>query len=60
MAGEHDARATSLVECGDAIAIGVVVCFIGKLIYVIEPNPLAARFIAGGTGGVDEFLEKIQ
>ena len=60
MAGEHDARTASLVERGDAIAIGVVGCFIGKLFYVIEPHTLATCFVAGGAGGVDEFLEKIQ
>src|ERR1017187_9736071 len=52
--GEHDARRTALVQHGDAIAVGVGKRFVGELFGVIEPDALAADFVAGGTRRVDE------
>ena len=58
VAGEHNARAPAFVECGDAVAVFVVIGFIGELGNVIEPHALAAGFVAGWAGGIDEFLQK--
>ena len=60
MRGEHDTRRTALVEHGHAVAVGIRVGGIGELGGVIEPDALAAGFVAGGTGSVDEGFEKFQ
>ena len=56
--GEHDARRAALVQHGHAVAVGVGEGFAGEFFGVIEPDALAADFVAGGAGSVDEGLEK--
>ena len=50
MAREHQPRRAALVENGDAVAVGVGKGFVGKGFDIIQPDPLAARFMAGGLG----------
>ena len=58
VAGQHNARSAAFVERGDAVAVFVVMGLIGELGNVIKPHALAAGFVAGGAGGVDEFFQK--
>jgi hypothetical protein len=53
---EHKPGRAAFVENGDAVAIGVGKGFVGEGFYVIEPDPLAAGFMAGRAGGVDQVL----
>ncbi|MFM1942587.1 MAG: hypothetical protein RI897_1569 [Verrucomicrobiota bacterium] len=58
--GEHDAGGSAFIEDGDAVAIGVGESFVGVLFGVFEPDALAAGFVAGRAGGVDQFAEEIE
>ena len=58
--GEHQARRTALVQDGDGVAIGVAECFIGKTLDVIEPDALAASFMAGRAWSVYQTFQKLK
>ncbi len=60
MAGEHDAWAAAFVEDGDAVTVGVAEGFVGVFFDVVEPDALAAEFVAGRAGGVEQLLQKLQ
>ncbi len=58
--GEHDAGGSAFIEDGDTVAIGVGEGFIGVFFGVIEPDALAAGFVAGGAGGIDLCAEEFE
>ena len=60
MAGEHDSRRAAFVQHGHAISVGVREGFIGKLFGVVQPDALAAHFMADRAGGVDEGPKKVE
>ena len=54
VAGQHQARRTAFVQHRHAVAVGVGKSFVGELLGVIEPDALAAGFMADRAGRVDE------
>ena len=58
--GEHDAGRTAFVQNRHAIAVSIGKRFVRKLLDVIEPDPLAAGFVPGWAGCIDERFEKIR
>ncbi len=60
VAGEHDARRTAFVQDGDGVAIGVRESFVGVFFNVIEPDALAAVFVAGRARGVNKLFEELK
>ena len=54
------ARRTAFVQNRDAIAVSIGKSFIGKGFDVIQPDPLAADFMADGARRVHERSKKIQ
>ena len=54
VAGEHEPGRTAFVEHGHAVAVGVGEGLVGEWSGVIEPDPLAAGFVADGAGRVDQ------
>jgi hypothetical protein len=52
VAREHEAGGTALVEHGHTVAESVGQGFLGEGVDVVEPDPLAADFMADGAGGV--------
>lgn len=60
VSGEHDPGRTALVEHRHTIAVGVGIGVVRVLGHVIEPDPLAAMFVAGRTWGIEQMLEEGQ
>ena len=57
---QHQARRTAFVQRRDAVAVGIGEGFVGELPDVIEPDALAAHFVAGRTGCIDERFQKVE
>src|SRR5581483_7847092 len=60
MRGQHQAGRTAFVQHRNAIAIGIREGGVREFGNVVEPDPLAAGFMADGTGSVDQGFEKIE
>jgi hypothetical protein len=58
--GEHEAGRPAFVQDRHAISVSIGESFIGKLFHVIEPDSLAADFVADGAGSIDEGTEELE
>ena len=60
MGGQHQARRAALVEHRHRVAVGVAERFVGERFDIIEPDPLAARFVARRAGSVDKPFQNLK
>jgi hypothetical protein len=56
--GEHEPGRASLIKDRHTVAVGVGEGFVGELPGIIEPDPLAAGFVADRTGRIDQLFEE--